>query len=227
MVELLVAAFGLGIAGLDPVGGLIAVGALSGGTRERAVVAYGLAVILTTAVFGTVLSLTIGSRLAEIDWGFLNSGYEFWALGEAAVGVGLLVWAIRRILSPADEGDKPRKRGMSTVALLGTGIVFGLSAITDPTYVAMVVIAGREGTVLDVSLAHLAWILVSQSPLVVIIGAVLTGRHESVVGRFQAWWEKVRPGIAKVGIGLTGVAGAVLLADAGWWLFTEEFLINF
>jgi hypothetical protein len=227
VAELLIAAIGLGIAGLDPLGGLIAIGALSGGARERAVVAYGLAVILVTAVFGTVLSLTVGPRLADIDWSFLDSGYEFWAVGEAIVGVGLLVWAIRRILSPVDETDKPKKRGISTVALLGTGIVFGLSMITDPTYVAMVVLAGREGAVVDVSLAHTLWILVSQSPLVLITGAVLLGKHEVVTRRFQTWWEKVRPVVAKIGIGLAVIAGGGLVADAGWWFFTGEFLLDY
>jgi cytochrome c biogenesis protein CcdA len=226
MVELLLAAIGLGVAGIDPVGALIAIGALSGGARERIVIAYGVTVIGVTVVLGVVLSLTVGSRLADTDWRFLDSGYEFWAYGEAVVGMGLAVWAIWRILSPAEGGDQQKKRGGSGLPLLGTGILFGLSSVSDPTFVATVVLAGRHGSVLDASLAHLIWILLSQVPLVFITGAVLAGRHEPVVRQFQRWWEKGRPVIARIGISMALVAGTLLLVDAGWWFFTGEFLFD-
>ena len=51
MIELLLTALGLGLAGLDPAGALLAVGAL-GGARERHVAAYGLVALLGTAAFG-------------------------------------------------------------------------------------------------------------------------------------------------------------------------------
>ena len=226
MIELMVAAIGLGIAGLDPVGALIAIGALSGGARARVVVAYGVTVISVTVMVGVVLSLTVGSRLATIDWRFLDAGYAFWALSEALVGLGLVVWAIRRMLFPVEHDDTPKKRGISSLALLSTGTLVGVSAVFDPTFVATVVVAGRHGSVLDASLAHLIWILLSQAPLVFLTGAVLAGKHEPVIRRFQGWWQKARPVIARIGSGVALVTGTVLLADAGWWVFTDAFLVD-
>ena len=46
MIELLLTALGLGLAGLDPSGALFAAGALGAGARERHVVAFGLVTLL-------------------------------------------------------------------------------------------------------------------------------------------------------------------------------------
>jgi hypothetical protein len=227
LIELLLTAIGLGIAGLDPIGALVAIGALGSGVRERFVIAYGLIGIVGTAALGTVLSLLVGTRLAEIDWSFLDSGDRFWAIGEAVVGAGLLAWAVRRIFRPAASDAEPKKHSAGEIALIATSVVFIISAVLDPTFVGLVMLAGRDGQVLDASLAHLAWILVSQSPLVLVTGAIATGKHGSFVVQFQKWWGKIRPAVAWVGTALAFVAGAVLLVDAGWWFFTDQFLLDF
>ena len=49
MGELVLAALGLGLAGIDPAGALIAIAALAAGARDRAVMAVGLVSILGTA----------------------------------------------------------------------------------------------------------------------------------------------------------------------------------
>ena len=226
MVELLGTAIGLGVVGLDPVGALVAIGALAGGARDRAVVAFGVTVVLVTTVFGTALSLIVGVRLAEIDWRVLDAGHAFWAAGEAAAGAGLLAWGTRRVHRPATAAAPPQ-RGHSVLALLGTGVLFGVGAVLDPTFVALVVLAGRKGGLLEAGLAHLVWILVSQAPLVVILSAVLTGNHAAVVGRSRARWQQLRPAMARIGTGLALAAGVVLLVDGGWWFVTGGFLLEF
>lgn len=226
MVELLGAAIGLAIVGLDPMGALVAIGALAGGARDRSVVAFGLTVIVVTAAFGTALSLLVGARLAEIDWRVLDTGHAFWATGEAAAGMALLAWALRRRHWPATAAA-PAQRGQGGLALIGTGVLFGLGAIIDPTFVALVVLAGRQGSLIEAGVAHLMWILVSQAPLVVIVGAVLTGRHMATVIWFRSKAHRLRPVLTRIGLGLACVAGVVLLADAGWWFTTGDFLIDF
>ena len=100
MIELLLAALGLGLAGLDPAGALVAAGALTGGARERHVAAYGLVSLLGTVAFGTALSLVVGPRVAGVDWGELASSPGA-ALVEAALGLGLVAWGIARVRRPA------------------------------------------------------------------------------------------------------------------------------
>lgn len=225
MIELLGAAVGLGIVGLDPIGALVAIGALAGGTRDRVVVAFGVTVVSVTAAFGAALSLIVGTRLAEINWRVLDTGHGFWAAAEAAVGTLLLIWAARRLRRPQTQPAEPRaNRGR--LALIGTGVLFGIGAILDPTFVALVVLAGRQGSLIEASLAHLIWILVSQAPLVAIVGAVLTGNHAAMVNWFSAQRQRRSRTFSRIGIGLACVAGLVLLVDAGWWLVTGGFLIE-
>lgn len=96
MIELLLAALGPGLAGLDPAGALIAAGALGAGARERHVAVYGLNAFLSTAVVGTALSLSIGPRIADIDWSMFVPGDWTAALLELALELGLLAWGIVR-----------------------------------------------------------------------------------------------------------------------------------
>ncbi len=141
MIELLLTALGLGLAGLDPAGALFVAGALGAGARERHVVAFSLVTLLGTAAFGTALSLTLGPRITDIDWGFLFSSPG--ALVEAALGLVLVAWGLARAWRPATRAPKPRSpRGTGLIALVALAILFALSAILDPTFVSLAVIAG-------------------------------------------------------------------------------------
>ena len=90
MGALLVTVLGLGLAGLDPAGALIAAAALTAGARDRAVLLYGVVVLVGTALLGTVLSLTLGARLASVDWSVLVPAGRVGAIIELGVGAGLL-----------------------------------------------------------------------------------------------------------------------------------------
>lgn len=228
MLELLVATIGLGIAGLDPVGALIAIGALGRGARERHVMAYGVLMIVVTVALGIVLSMVVGTRIASIDWSFLNAEDRFWAVGEAIVGLLLLAWGTRRILRPpATDTGTGSRRGTSLVTLSGLGLLYGLGAILDPTFVALVVLAGRHGSLLDAGIAHLLWILISQMPLVIVLVTIVSGRHRTIIERLQSWWERARPVTSGIITAAVLLAGGLLLVDAGWWFVTGAFLIEF
>lgn len=188
---------------------------------------YGVIMIAVTVALGVALSLLVGPRIANIDWSFLDAGDPVWAIGEAIAGIVLLVWGIRRLRRPASEDTSRKSHGGGLYALSGLGVLYGASSILDPTFVALVVVAGREGNFLHVSLAHLLWILISQAPLVVVLVAIMMGRQQTIIGRLQAWWQKIRPVMSRVGTGLALLAAVVLLADAGWWFFTGNFLIEF
>ena len=89
MIGLLLAALGLGLAGLDPSGALFAAGALAAGARERRLlVAFCPFTFVGTAAFGTALSLTVGPRITDLDWGWFFSSPG--ALIEAALGLVLV-----------------------------------------------------------------------------------------------------------------------------------------
>jgi hypothetical protein len=224
LIELLLTALGLGLAGLDPSGALFAVGALGAGARERHVVAFGLVTLLGTAAFGTVLSLTVGPRITDLDWGFLFSSPG--ALIEAALGLVLVAWGVARARRPATRAPKPRSpRGRGPAVLLAFAVLFALMAVLDPTFDALVVIAGRGEPFWSVAVAHSIWIVVSQAPLVLLLAAMAGGKHERFVARFGSFWERVRPAVGRLVTAAALLVGTFFVLDAGWWFATGEFLV--
>lgn len=225
MSELAVTAFALGLAGVDPAGLVIALGALAGGARERSVIGFALVVVVGTALLGTVLTLTVGQRLQRVDWSALTPPTWLGAAVELALAAGLLVWAVLRVAQSDVRPPRPRRRAVSGVALLWAGVLFAMSAALDPTFGGLVVVAGREESVGVVASAHLVWIITSQAPLVVLTIAVLLRTHVSALAWLEDRVSRARPALAKVGTGALGVVGIVLLTDVVWWFTTGRFLL--
>jgi hypothetical protein len=226
VTTLVLTAFALGLAGLDPAGALVVAGALAAGAREGHVALFGLVVLVGTVVLGTTLSLTVGPRIAEIDWSVFAPGDRTVAFVETLLGVGLVCWGVVRARRPTAHAPKPRSaRGTGPIALVGAGILFALSAVLDPTFVALTVIAGRDGSFWSAAVAHSVWVLVSQGPLVLVLGAMAGGKHKGVVIWFRSLWSRLRPAIGRLVTGAVLFVGAFFLLDAGWWFVTGELLV--
>ncbi|SDQ19480.1 hypothetical protein [Quadrisphaera sp. DSM 44207] len=225
MGSLLATALGLGVAGVDPAGALIAVAALAAGARDRVVLGYGAVVLVGTAVLGAVLSLTVGSTVAEVDWSVLVPSGRGGAVLELVVGALVLAWGMVRLVRRGARTPRPRRTATGAARLLGVGAVFALSAVLDPTFLALTVLAGRGQDVVAVVLAHLLWAVVSQAPLVLLLVAVARGGHQRAVERFRTWWARAQPGLRRVGTAALLLIGAVLVLDAAWWFATGGFLL--
>lgn len=223
--ELVLAALGLGLAGLDPAGALIAIAALAAGARDRVVVAFGLVATLGTALLGSVLSLVLGAELARVDWLALLPVGRAAAIVESVLGVGLLGWAIVRFIRRSASAPKPRRTRASTAGLIATGGLFAASAVLDPTFVAVTVLAGRGHSPAAVVLAQLLWVLVSQAPLVFLLVAIAAGGHQSAVDRFTRGWERLKPVLRTIITVALLLVGTTLLTDAVWWFATGHFLL--
>lgn len=224
MTALVLAALGLGLAGLDPAGALMAVATLAAGAPRRTVLAFGLVVLGGSAALGVTLSLTLGVRLRSVDLlGLLPHG-DLGALIEMVLGLGLLgwVWWRRRPSLPGAE-----RLGRSRPApVLGLGVAYAALSLTDPTFAGTVVLAGRGQPVVDVIAAHVVWSLASQLPLVVLLAAVVAGAHDGAVTWFGRWWARVGPVLRHVVTALALLAGVLLLVDAAWFAATGSFGIG-
>lgn len=225
MPELLLTALGLGLAGIDPAGLLLALAALTAGTRERTVLAFTATVVVGTALLGSLLSLTVGQQLQDGDWVALLPPDWLGALIEAALAAVLLVWVGVRLRRPQARPPRPAKRGRTGTGLLAAGLLFAASAPLDPTFVGLVVLAGRDESAVSVGLAHLLWITVSQLPLVVLAVAILLRRHDRAVAWLRDVTPRVRPTLARLGTAALAVAGLVMAVDVGWWVATGHFLL--
>ena len=230
MGGLLGAALGLGVAGVDPAGALLVVAALAAGARPRAVLLFAAVVVAGTTLLGTALSLTIGGELGRLDLSGLALPDGPSAALEAVVGAALLGWAgvrLARGSTARPHRARPARRRLAgTAGLLGAGALFALGAALDPTFVGLVVLAGRGADPPAVALAHLLWVVVSQLPLVLLAVAVARGAHVRLVDRAQASWQRLRPMLQRLLSAVLLLVGAVLLLDAAWWLASGRFLLG-
>lgn len=227
MAALLATALGLGVAGVDPAGALLAIAALTRGVAGRAVLAFAAVVVLGTVALGTTLSLTVGQRLADVEWDELGlPGGDTAAVVELAIAAALLVWVGRRLRRPEARPKPPTHvRGAGVARMLGLGGLFAASAAIDPTFVGLVVVAGRDEPALGVALAHLLWITVSQVPLLVVAGAVALGAHHRAVTTFERLRRRMAPAARIALTAVLALGGLVLGADALAQLGTGDFLL--
>ncbi len=230
MIRLLLTAFGLGLASLDVTAAVLAAGALGAGARVRALLAFGCISILGTVAFGTALSLIVGPRISDIDWGMLlphtPTEDRVAALVEVILGVGLLIWGIVRLRRPGARPPKPgAPRGLGLVSLAATGALFALAAIIDPAFVSLVVIAGRADLFWSVLAAHATWTLVSHVPLVLVLVFALSGASERVVIWVQTWWARIDPWMVRVVTGALLLVGTLFLLDALWFYVTGDLFL--
>jgi hypothetical protein len=230
VIKLLLTAFALGLASLDVTGALLAAGALGAGARIRALLAFGGFCILGTAAFGTALSLIVGPRIAGIDWGMLlphdPTEDRVAAFVDIVLGAGLLFWGIVRLQRPGSRPPKPSvPSGVGLISLAGAGMLFALAAIIDPTFVSLVVIAGRAEHYWSVVAAHSTWTLVSHTPLILVLAFALGGENERVVTWVRTLFARISPLIVRLVTMVVLLVGTLLLLDALWWYITGEFFI--
>ena len=226
MLRLLGTALTLGIAGIDPAGALIVLAALLAGATRRAVTVCGITMMVGIPLFGTALSLTLGARLSHLDWWVLVPAGRVGAVVGLVLGVALLAVAAVRVVRHRDPRPaKPKRVRVGTLALVGAALLYVVSLAIDPTFVAVTVLAGRTRHVPPVVLMQLIWAVLSQLPLLVLLGGVELVGRERAVSFFQHWWARARPVIGWLITAALVIAGVALVLDAVWWFSHRHFLL--
>ncbi len=228
MIAFLLAVLTLGVAGLDPLGALLMAGALAGGATRKGVGAFVAAAAGTTVALGVACSLLLAPFIDRLAAAMANTPDLVWLAVELGLAVVLLVWGIRRLRAGVSK-EKPQKKTRSlidTSVLLGAGVMFGISALTDPTYYGVIVLAGRDEPIWLVVIAHLLWFAVSQAPLLALTIAAAKGSHVRLAQKLQGYWEQWRPAINRILTVILFVGAVYLMIDCGFYLATGAFLIE-
>lgn len=182
MLRTVLTAAALGIAGFDPLGVVALVAALALGASRRAVAVLTAVTLASTALFGILPALVLGPAVDRL-WHLVHHiGHQVWGALVLGVGVGLLAWAVWRVLHPAtgghEEGRTPKSTGVAAMAT--TGVLVGLSAFIDPAFYAGIVFAAGQHHVVQKVLVVLVWVAMSQSALIVVAAAALLGLYGPV-----------------------------------------------
>lgn len=229
VTQLLIGALALGIAGFDPLGSLVLLAGLGLGVRRRGVIALGAAAVLTSEVLALAGALGLAEAARASGIHPPHVPHLVWLVLVAAVGLGLVVWALYYI-RPHQSGEedagraKPRSGAASALAL--SGLLVGLSSLIDPAFWAMVVHAGRWPRADWSALEATIWVLCSHILLIVLVICYLTVGEQRVRRIIDDVMNVHALAVRRTVSIFAGLFGLVLLADAGAavatgsWLFT-------
>ncbi|QTX04374.1 hypothetical protein [Agromyces archimandritae] len=216
------AAAGLGLAGFDPFGAFIAISALAAGGRIRAVLAFFVTAAASTIVVGTLLGETVHAVTAWIATNIVVPDPLRFGV-QVVAALALAVWTVLRIRRGTRAASKDRRRtGAGIWAMMLLGLLWGVSALTDPSFYA--VAALPVGGLWAMAGLITVWFLVSQSPLVAFTLVLGAGRRSAPVRRMTEFIGRLAGPSAVLMTVFLGVAAVLIAANAATWPITGSFL---
>ncbi|RLZ02716.1 hypothetical protein CWC38_09660 [Kocuria tytonicola] len=213
--------------GFDPAPMVIMAAALGAGLRRRHVVGASALLLGGTVLLGLGLTLLVGPVLQSVDWwGLVRHGaVAAWvelALG-VAIGVFAAVRAVSRRRGTAPEEEKPPAR--NAWALYVTALVFVGIVVFDPPFDIHVAVAAAQPLPVMV-LGWVAWALISQIALTLLLLLTVLGRQERFSAVMQRAWARISPWVGVAVTVLLGLAALFLVLDAGRFLLLGHFLVG-
>lgn len=189
-MNLLAKAFLLGIAGFDSTGAIVIITALTMGLSKKQILLFAITTFIGTVLIGVGCSTFLGTSVNTIS-NLLNSIPDIvymWI--ELIIGILLLKWFVERVFFKSKNDVKEEKKESFLTkyiknGLFIVGIFFAITALTDPSFLALITISGHSQNVFMVILANCMWILISQLPIFVLTIAILFNKHEKVINYFK------------------------------------------
>lgn len=228
MIEAVLAAFGLGIAGIDPLGAVILIAAIAANFTRARIIFFSITVLVSAIITGTILSVVGAGFITSIKDQLPVPTSSVWLAVNLAIAVIILVWVIRRKLSENKQKvEKPRKKTNSSyTAIAATGILFGAGSILDPTFLASISLAAQTNDLITILVMHTVWIITSQIMLFVLFVAYLNGKHEKVIDYFRMQYKKHKNLLINI-LFVAAIAVFILLvSDTIYYLVYGQYLIN-
>lgn len=208
---------GLGIAGLDPLGALMVVPALAAKARRRVVMLFFTTAAFFTIATGLVLGESVRHLTAWLENLTVPAPVRLAVQLVAAAGLGW--WAAHRWVHRKDpKQEKGRSVLAGPVAMSLAGTFWGVSAVTDPSFLALAAIDSRIENLL-VSVAIFAgWFVVSQAPLCAVVLALAAGRDSAPVRRSLALAQRLAAPTAVILTFLLAATAGFLILNAVTYL---------
>ena len=112
-----------------------------------------------------------------------------WAFVALAAGV-ILGWAVLRLRRGArpETPQQHRTRGSSVGAMALAGLAFGLTALLDPAFYAIVSVTARNSDVLVHLVGLVIWFVVAQWLLIGLVAVSLFDRQRTAAARLERAW---------------------------------------
>lgn len=213
-IDYLTALTGAGLLGFDPVGAVVAVGALSLGAGRRGMAALLVSYLATITVLGTGLAVALRYGLGAVHLRHLLHSGRVLTIIELVAGVGLIVAAgilFARRGRPRTGREKRRVPvSPKGLALAGAGVAASL--LIDPGFLVLGAVCAPHHPS-SYPPAALYWGLWSQVLMVIVCLAVLVDRRGRLTNAERRWVDAVTAHLPTVTTVVLALVGVALLVD--------------
>lgn len=222
MSEVVGRVLALAVAGFDPTGAILLVGAIAAKASRTKVLAFTAALFVASVVIGTAMALASNSVFGESL--SLTSG-PFRAYFEVGMALFIGIWLADSLRSTRDDARPRRNIAQSTPAMTLGGVIYALSTVPDPSFPATAVIVGPSGAYVAV-VSFLIRTVISQALLIALVVAFLFDAHEKPVEAMRRWYERHKVLLIRILNASLVLIAVAALADAGTYFATDDYLIT-
>lgn len=212
----------LGLLGFDPTGAVLLVGAIAARASRTKVFAFTAAVLITSVVAGTALAV-VGDRVFG-DSESITSGPAR-AYFEVAAALAILAWLADNLRTPSADAPPRRNIAQSTAAMTLGGVAFALTTVLDPSFPATAVLVGPSGFGVALTSFVIRAVMVHIA-LIALVVAFVFGVHERPVDVIRRWYERHKKLLTRILNATLMISIVVLLADAGKYFTTGEYVFK-
>lgn len=205
-------------------GAILVASAIAAGLSRAKIILFTASVFVFTVLTGVFFSYAGTSFIANIKSSLPSQGSALWAVLNIIIITVICVWLYKKS-KPTNNAKPQRKLTGSAWAILAAGIAFGVSAIFDPTFLAVISLAGQSGNLLTIITMHTVWILVSQIILFGLFVAYMLGKHQVVLQKSKAAWHKHKNMFTRLLYAAAVVSIVILLTDTLAYFITGSYLI--
>ncbi len=190
-MKLFPTSFLLGLAGIDPTGAIVIIAALAMGVKKSKIIMFSLTVLLFTVITGLIASSIIVNYSVDFIANLFNYIPDYlYMILQFIVGLILLRWYVLRTFFKEKENNKEKKKESVFTkyikkGLFFVGILFSVTAVFDPSFLAVIALVGQSDNFVLNILANVSWILISQIPMFILLIAVIFNKHEKIIEYFK------------------------------------------
>ena len=214
----------LGLAGIDPIGMMLLVTMQTAGLSKTKAYLYGGLVLFGTAILGFVLSSLLGRGLSDLASSINNFSNTVWVWIYLALILILTSWGIKRL--SAKEQKEKEKDQESSKGVYGAAAFMIFTALTDPTFLAVLALSGQVNHLLLSVLYNLLWVFISQAPLFLLLLAIVFNKHHMFIDKFNTYYEKYKRPINCAVTGLIFFTVFIFVADLIVYWFSGTWLLG-
>ena len=214
----------LGLAGIDPIGMMLLVTMQTAGLSKTKAYLYGGLVLFGTAILGFVLSSLLGRGLSDLASSINNFSNTVWVWIYLALILILTSWGIKRL--SAKEQKEKEKDQESSKGVYGAAAFMIFTALTDPTFLAVLALSGQVNHLLLSVLYNLLWVFISQAPLFLLLLAIMFNKHHVFIHKFNTYYKKYKQSINCTVTGLIFFSVFIFVADLIVYWFSGTWLLG-